>query len=79
MASTRNDTKHDSEKFGVDELKNSGQDSIAVASTYGIDEKHFLRKLDRILSPGVVALYLLSFLDRSNGKSLAVNVHRKQY
>ena len=67
MASTRHDTKHDSEKFGVDELKNSGQDSIAIASTYGIDERRFLRKLDRILLPGVVALYLLSFLDRSNG------------
>lgn len=65
MDSPRDDIKNDGEKFGVDELQNSGQDSIA--SNYGIDEKHFLRKLDRILLPGVITLYLLSFLDRSNG------------
>ena len=32
-----------------------------------IDEKKLLRKLDLHLLPGVTLLYLLSFLDRSNG------------
>lgn len=41
-----------------------------VAAAYGLDEKHILRKLDRHLLPGVCVLYLLSFLDRSNGQSL---------
>lgn len=33
----------------------------------GINEKALLRKLDRHLLPAVGILYLLSFLDRSNG------------
>ena len=33
----------------------------------GINEKALLRKLDRKLLPAVTLLYLLSFLDRSNG------------
>lgn len=35
----------------------------------GINEKTLLRKLDARLLPAVGILYLLSFLDRSNGKS----------
>ena len=31
------------------------------------DEKRLLRKLDANLLPAVIILYLLSFLDRSNG------------
>lgn len=34
----------------------------------GIKEKSLLRKLDRKLLPAVTLLYLLSFLDRSNGE-----------
>lgn len=34
----------------------------------GIREKSLLRKLDRKLLPAVTLLYLLSFLDRSNGE-----------
>lgn len=37
-----------------------------VAAALGINEKKLLRKLDMHLLPGVCALYLLSFLDRSN-------------
>ncbi|SMQ48705.1 unnamed protein product [Zymoseptoria tritici ST99CH_3D7] len=37
-----------------------------VAAALGINEKKLLRKLDVHLLPGVCALYLLSFLDRSN-------------
>lgn len=33
----------------------------------GISEKALLRKLDRKLLPALTLLYLLSFLDRSNG------------
>ena len=33
------------------------------------DEKRLLRKLDANLLPAVIILYLLSFLDRSNGAS----------
>lgn len=36
----------------------------------GIDERALLRKLDAHLLPAVGVLYLLSFLDRSNGKYL---------
>ncbi len=35
----------------------------------GIDERALLRKLDLRLLPAVGILYLLSFLDRSNGMS----------
>lgn len=35
---------------------------------YSISEKSLLRKLDARLLPAVGILYLLSFLDRSNGK-----------
>ena len=35
----------------------------------GINEKALLRKLDLKLLPAVTLLYLLSFLDRSNGRS----------
>lgn len=41
---------------------NDGLETIS-----GIREKALLRKLDRKLLPAVTLLYLLSFLDRSNG------------
>lgn len=41
--------------------------SNSVAETVGIDEKALLRKLDYRLLPPLTLLYLLSFLDRSNG------------
>ena len=37
-----------------------------------IDEKRLLRKLDWHLLPMVTVLFLLSFLDRSNGNTLAL-------
>ena len=40
-----------------------------VENPSGIKEKTLLRKLDRKLLPAVTLLYLLSFLDRSNGAS----------
>jgi hypothetical protein len=38
-----------------------------METTYGVNEKALLRKLDFKLLPALTFLYLLSFLDRSNG------------
>ena len=43
----------------------NGQDAY-----FGINEKALLRKLDLKLLPALTLLYLLSFLDRSNGRPL---------
>ena len=43
--------------------QSDGSDDIA---DYGINEKVLVRKLDIRLLPGIIILYLLSFLDRSN-------------
>jgi len=40
-----------------------------------IDEKKLLRKLDWHLIPGLTLLFLLSFLDRSNGNCLIRSLH----
>lgn len=53
----------------IEALSPSGSsDSLEAIS--GIREKSLLRKLDRKLLPAVTLLYLLSFLDRSNGNFL---------
>ena len=41
--------------------------SSSLAEAVGINEKSLLRKLDYRLLPPLTILYLLSFLDRSNG------------
>lgn len=52
----------------------SGADSVSKGSVLtddnpdGITDKAILRKLDWKLLPPLILLYLLSFLDRSNGK-----------
>ncbi len=38
-----------------------------LGASLGVDEKALLRKLDLRLLPALTLLYLLSFLDRSNG------------
>ena len=60
--------KHDAEHA----LSNTSLSDTAevIGSTGPVDEKKLLRKLDLRLLPGVSVLYLLSFLDRSNGKML---------
>lgn len=52
-------------------VKDSGSSpsSSSIAETVGINEKSLLRKLDYKLLPPLTILYLLSFLDRSNGSS----------
>jgi hypothetical protein len=48
-----------------------GEDSLvsdeSFANPTGINEKSLVRKLDLKLLPPLTILYLLSFLDRSNG------------
>ena len=39
-----------------------------IEATYGVNERALLRKLDLRLLPPLTLLYLLSFLDRSNGE-----------
>lgn len=41
--------------------------SSSISDAEGINEKAILRKLDYKLLPPLTLLYLLSFLDRSNG------------
>lgn len=63
----------------IDAKDRSGKLESLVASTKsdtdveevpvgGVNEKSLLRKLDLRLLPAVSILYLLSFLDRSNGR-----------
>lgn len=52
----------------VDEVAGGGSSGASDSETgSGINEKALLRKLDLRLLPAVGILYLLSFLDRSNG------------
>lgn len=50
----------------------SDSDVDALEATTGINEKKLLRKLDLKLLPPLTLLYLLSFLDRSNGRARKV-------
>ncbi|TQS33994.1 hypothetical protein Golomagni_05642 [Golovinomyces magnicellulatus] len=52
-----------------DELSPSGlsDQEASLDADHGINEKALLRKIDARLLPAVGILYLLSFLDRSNG------------
>lgn len=54
------------EKTGKPVLDSPAASDIEAAE-YKINEKSLLRKLDARLLPAVGILYLLSFLDRSNG------------
>ena len=58
------DTESDEKVVAVPPFVDSGEDFEA---SYGVNEKALLRKLDFKLLPAVTLLYLLSFLDRSNG------------
>lgn len=50
-----------------DKLEGSGNTSLTSQIDYhGISESHLVRKIDWRILPGVILLYLLSFLDRSN-------------
>lgn len=55
------------EKAGTPVESPATSDTEALDGTGRVDEKALLRKLDYHLLPAVGILYLLSFLDRSNG------------
>jgi hypothetical protein len=56
------------EKHADSEKGNRIESVHSNESLTGINEKALLRKLDLILLPPLTLLYLLSFLDRSNGE-----------
>jgi hypothetical protein len=56
----------ESEKHATPTGSNSSDSDIEVLNS-SINEKKLLRRLDLRLLPAVSILYLLSFLDRSNG------------
>lgn len=59
----------DYEQKRVESPSDDESGTEGLASRYGINEKKLITKLDFTLLPPVVLLYLLSFLDRSNGTS----------
>jgi hypothetical protein len=57
------------EKVAIEKTPGSDAPSFSdesIDNPMGINEKRLLRKLDYTLLPGLILLYLLSFLDRSN-------------
>ena len=65
---------HSVKQDGVSDEKEAVQidppvDASPEASLTGINERALLRKLDFKLLPALTLLYLLSFLDRSNGET----------
>ena len=76
MATTAADAVAYNEKSNPNEkvFPESGADSVSKGSVLtdnnpdGITDKAILRKLDWKLLPPLILLYLLSFLDRSNGE-----------
>lgn len=57
-----------SEEKEQTKVEGANSDHVTVESGDGIDEKKLLRKIDLHLLPWVTVLFLLSFLDRTNGK-----------
>jgi hypothetical protein len=51
----------------------------ASATAVEVNEKALLRKIDAYLLPAVGVLYLLSFLDRSNGMTVVSFTCRGRY
>ena len=64
--STTPDTKLENEKPA---LGPQSSDDESYDNPAGLTDKKILRKLDLKLLPPLTLLYLLSFLDRSNGMS----------
>lgn len=61
-ADTTNDAGTDTKEEGC-----YSPSSSSLTEAVGINEKSLLRKLDYRLLPPLTLLYLLSYLDRSNG------------
>lgn len=46
---------------------------VADGESFGVNERALIRKLDYTLLPAVTVLYLMSFLDRSNGPHIELD------
>ena len=85
MASTISPEKETNTFTSADKLEGSGNTSLTSNIDYsGVNEKSLVRKIDWRIIPGVVLLYLLSFLDRSNVanakvEGLAQDTHMSTY
>lgn len=67
MASGRVSEKQQDAFLSSDQLEGSGNTSLISNIDYsGIGERKLVRKIDWRIIPGVILLYLLSFLDRTN-------------
>jgi hypothetical protein len=67
MASNITSEKQQNTFLASDQLEGSGNTSLTSNIEYnGVYEKKLVRKIDWRIIPGVILLYLLSFLDRSN-------------
>lgn len=64
-----------SEEKEQTKVEGANSDHVTVESGDGIDEKKLLRKIDLHLLPWVTVLFLLSFLDRTNGKPFPPSAH----
>ena len=73
MASEKIDSP---ERLGASNSSDSELEAVTVGA---IGEKKLLWKLDIRLLPAVSILYLLSFLDRSNGELSLVDRHHNHY
>lgn len=69
MAAPAEKTADATKEAGIDMKDEStySPSSDSLAEAVGINEKALLRKLDYKLLPPLTLLYLLSYLDRSNG------------
>jgi hypothetical protein len=69
MAAPAEKTADATKDAGIDRKDESpySPSSDSLAEAVGINEKALLRKLDYKLLPPLTLLYLLSYLDRSNG------------
>lgn len=83
--STMSSDKNDNEKIPVDNTGNQSSEAPSLVSDEvytnpeGITEKKILRKLDLKLLPPLTLLYLLSFLDRSNGRCFLCRLGKKDF
>jgi hypothetical protein len=67
MASNITSEKQQNTFLASNQLEGSGNTSLTSNIEYnGVYEKKLVRKIDWRIIPGVILLYLLSFLDRSN-------------
>ena len=67
MATNEKDTVYPDSKETGDAIPSFLEPNEDIELVYGVNEKALVRKLDFKLLPPLTLLYLLSFLDRSNG------------